>query len=125
MKFNTRIILPAILLGILQSPAYQCLAQADKAVLHVIILDEETQQPTPARVHVTNKNGSTAGLPPEAIGVMYGRDDYPEGYGCQPDSSCYVDGEFSLELKPGDYYLSLSKGIPGPGAYASSRSNES
>ncbi len=111
MKFNTRSILPAILLGILQSPSYQCLAQTEKSLLHVIILDKETQEPTPTRVHVTNRDGTTPGLPPEAIGVMYGRDDYPEGYGYQPDSSCYVNGEFSLLLEPGEYLLSLSKGM--------------
>lgn len=111
MKFNTRWILPAILLGILQSPAFQSFGQNDKALLHVVILDEKTQQPTPARIHVTRKDGSTAGLPPEAIGVMYGRNDHPEGYGYQPDSSCYVDGEFSLALEPGEYLLTLSKGV--------------
>lgn len=111
MKFNTRLILPAILLGIVQSPAYQCFGQAEKALLHVTILDEETQQPTPARVHVTKEDGSTAGLPPEAISVMYGRNDLPEGYGYQPDSSFYVDGEFSLALEPGDYFLTLSRGV--------------
>ena len=111
MKFYTRLIVLAILHSLLQSPAYQCLGQGKKALLHVIILDEETQQQTPARVHVTNKDGNTAGLPPEAIGVMYGRDDRPEGYGYQPDSSCYVDGEFSLALEPGDYFLTLSKGV--------------
>ncbi|MEE9463348.1 MAG: CehA/McbA family metallohydrolase [Bacteroidales bacterium] len=101
----------AILFSILQSPTNQCLGQAEKALLHVTILDKETQQPTPVRVHVTKEDGSTAGLPPEAISVMYGRNDRPEGYGYQPDSSCYVDGEFSLALEPGDYFLTLSKGV--------------
>jgi hypothetical protein len=94
-----------------QLPVIQCQAQVEKSILHVTILDEGTQQPTPVRVHVTNKEGTTAGLPPEAISVMYGRNDRPEGYGYQPDSSCYIDGEFSIELKPGDYHLSLSKGV--------------
>jgi hypothetical protein len=111
MKFNARLIMPAILLGILQSHAYQSFGQNEKALLHVIILDDETQQPTPARIHVTRRDGITAGLPPEAISVLYGRDDHPEGYGYQPDSSCYVDGGFSLVLKPGEYFLSLSKGV--------------
>jgi len=111
MKFNTGFFLPAILLGIMQAHAYQNHAQVNKTLLHVIILDEETEQPTPVRVHVTDKNGNTAGLPGEAIGVMYGRNDLPEGYGYQPDSSYYVNGEFSLVLEPGEYFLSLSKGV--------------
>ncbi len=111
MKFNNRLIVLAILISILQSPTNQCLGQAEKALLHVTILDKETQQPTPVRVHVTKEDGSTADLPAEAISVMYGRNDHPEGYGYQPDSSCYVDGEFSLTLEPGDYFLTLSKGV--------------
>ena len=111
MKFKTRLIVLAILFSILQSPTNHCLGQAEKALLHVTILNKETQEPTPVRVHVTKEDGSTAGLPPEAISVMYGRNDRPEGYGYQPDSSCYVDGEFSLALEPGDYFLTLSKGV--------------
>jgi len=111
MKFSNRLILLAILFGTCQSPANQCLGQEHKSLLHVIILDEETQASTPVRVHVTKADGITAGLPAEAIGVMYGRNDYPEGYGYQPDSSCYVDGEFSLILETGEYLLSLSKGV--------------
>ena len=93
------------------SPANQCLGQTKNTLLHVTILDEESQKPTPVRVHVTREEGSTVGLPPEAIGVMYGRNDRPEGYGYQPDSSFYVDGEFSLSLEPGKYFLTLSKGV--------------
>ena len=52
MKFNNRLIVLAILISILQSPTDQCLGQAKKALLHVTILDEETQQPIPVRVHV-------------------------------------------------------------------------
>ena len=111
MKFKTRLIVLAILFSILHSPTNHCLGQAEKALLHVTILNKETQEPTPVRVHVTKEDGSTAGLPPEAISVMYGRNDRPEGYGYQPDSSCYVDGEFSLALEPGDYFLTLSKGV--------------
>jgi len=111
MKFNTRLILAAILFVLLQSTSNPCQGQDKKALLHVIILDENTQKPTPARVHVTKKDGGTAGLPIEAIGVMYGRNDHPEGYEYQPDSSSYVDGEFTIELEPGDYLLSLSKGV--------------
>jgi hypothetical protein len=41
---------------------------------------------------------------------MYGRDDRAEGYSYQPDSSFYVDGKFEVELDPGTYSVSLSKG---------------
>ncbi len=111
MTPSTRFLLLLALSGMFQFPVNHCLGQTEKFILHVTILDEKTQKPTPVRVHVSNKDGTTAGLPPEAISVMYGRNDHPEGYGYQPDSSCYVDGEFSLELEPGEYYLSLSKGV--------------
>ena len=79
--------------------------------LHVSILDKETGQPTPVRVHIKDQDGYVAPLPPEAISVMYGRNDLPEGYGYQPDSSFYVDGTFTLELERGSYQISLSKGV--------------
>jgi hypothetical protein len=97
--------------AMIQCPANQCLAQTESHILHVTVLDQESLQPTPVRVRVTDEDGHVAGLPPEAIGVMYGRNDRPEGYGYQPDSSCYVDGEFSLSLAPGRYNLTLSKGV--------------
>ena len=111
MKFSNRLIVLAILFSTMQSPANQCLGQGKESILHVTILDEETHEPTPVRVHITKNDGSTAGLPPEAIPVMYGRNDQPEDYGYQPDSSCYVDREFSLAFEPGEYYLALSKGV--------------
>jgi hypothetical protein len=111
MTLLTRYMLLFFLTGFLPLSLGHCLGQAEKAVLHVTILDKETQAPTPVRIHVKKEDGSTAGLPPEAISVMYGRDDLPEGYGYQPDSSCYVDGAFSLALEPGDYFLTLSKGL--------------
>lgn len=94
MKFNTCLMVLLMLPCMLQSPANQSLAQANKALLQVVILDRETQEQTPVRVHLTMGNGTTAGLPPEAISVMYGRNDHPEGYGSLPDSSFYVDGEY-------------------------------
>ncbi len=80
-------------------------------MLHVSVLDKETGQPTPVRIYIRDQNGYVAPLPPEAIAVMYGRDDLPEGYGYQPDSSFYVDGTFTLELERGSYQISLSKGV--------------
>ena len=57
------------------------------SILHVSVLDKETGQATPVRVHIVNQDGHVAPLPPEAISIMYGRNDLPEGYGYQPDSS--------------------------------------
>lgn len=111
MESFARLIVTATLYCTVHALTGQCCCQSGPALLHVLVLDEGTQQPTPVRVRVTRENGHTAGLPPEAIGVMYGRDDLPEGYGYQPDSSCYVDGECSLALEPGNYYLTLSKGM--------------
>ena len=111
MRIIIHLLMPAMLACIVQLPANQCHAQTEDAILHVNILDEESHIITPARIHISSSDGKTAGLPPEAIGVMYGRNDRPEGYGYQPDSSFYVNGQFSLNLRPGDYTLTLSKGM--------------
>lgn len=42
---------------------------------------------------------------------MYGLWDHADGYGYQPDSSFYVNGNFHIELPAGAYTISLSKGI--------------
>lgn len=87
------------------------------------IVDEATGQPTAARVRVVDVAGETAvpsgalsisesalNAPPEAIAVLYGRDDRAEGYALQPDGSFYVDGVFTMNLAPGKYRLEVSKG---------------
>jgi hypothetical protein len=38
-------------------------AQSDKSVLHVKVLDEESGQATPVRVHIMGQNGYVAPLP--------------------------------------------------------------
>lgn len=50
-------------------------------------------------------------LPKNAIVVMYGLWDHADGYGFQPDSAFYVNGTFDLNLPPGEYSISISKGI--------------
>ena len=55
--------------------------------------------------------GNEAGLPSEVISIMYGRDDIPERYSYQPDSSFYVDGSFSIDLPTGKYQIEISKGV--------------
>jgi hypothetical protein len=42
---------------------------------------------------------------------MWGRQDRAEGYLLQSDGSFYVDGSFDVKLPPGDYTLTISKGI--------------
>ena len=82
---------------------------AQTSLLSVAIHDE-AGRPTPVRVRLTYSSGESAPLPQESISVMYGRNDKAERYAYQPDSSFYVDGNFAVELKPGTYSLSLSKG---------------
>ncbi|MCK5469274.1 MAG: hypothetical protein KAI99_12210, partial [Cyclobacteriaceae bacterium] len=60
---------------------------------------------------ITDVDGNATPLPNEVISVMYGRDDKPEMYGYQPDSSFYVDGSFSIDLEEGNYQITLSKGV--------------
>lgn len=83
--------------------------QNEKTGISVIITEQEN--PTPVRVKITDSQGHFAPLPDEVISIMYGRNDTPERYGYQPDSSFYVDGFFQLELIPGRYEISLSKGM--------------
>ncbi|MCG8308487.1 MAG: CehA/McbA family metallohydrolase [Cytophagales bacterium] len=84
--------------------------QSPGSSLSVTVLDGERNKPTPVRIRITDSNGHAAGLPAEVISIMYGRDDKPERYGYQPDSSFYADGFFHLELSPGTYHILLSKG---------------
>ena len=79
--------------------------------LEVVITDSLTGRPTPARVRLTQAGRVVNALPAEAVAVMYGLWDHADGYGFQPDSAFYADGRFRLDLPPGDYDLSLSKGL--------------
>jgi hypothetical protein len=78
--------------------------------LTVSILDEATAKPTPVRVQLTRNGHPVPKLPAEAVAVMYGLWDHEDGYAFQPDSSFYVSGRFQINLSPGTYQLSLSKG---------------
>ncbi|MCK5704785.1 MAG: CehA/McbA family metallohydrolase, partial [Cyclobacteriaceae bacterium] len=79
--------------------------------LKVKITDQNSDNPIPVRVKITDLDGNVTALPGEVISVMYGRDDRPERYSYQPDSSFYVDGMFSIDLEEGTYNLQLSKGV--------------
>ncbi len=99
----------------------------------IAIADAATGQPTAVRVRVTdaagqpvgapsspNLNvgaelrlaapGTVAGLPAEAIAVMYGQNDTAQGFAFQPDGAFYVKGTFTLPLPAGTFQLVVSKG---------------
>lgn len=78
--------------------------------LLVNIVDDESGQPTPVRVRLTRADRPVPMLPAQAVAVSYGLWDHADGYGFQPDSSFYVGGTLGLDLPPGKYQLTLSKG---------------
>ncbi|MCZ6674129.1 MAG: hypothetical protein O7C75_14460, partial [Verrucomicrobia bacterium] len=79
--------------------------------LVVKITDATTGEPTEARVRLININDKDAEIPAVGIGVMYGRFDRAEGYAFQSDGAFYVDGGFEIEVVPGNYRLTISKGF--------------
>jgi len=86
-------------------------SQKPSSSLKVKITEQNSNSVTPVRVKITDSNGNVTALPKEVISVMYGRDDRPERYSYQPDSSFYVDGMFSIDLEEGVYTIQLSKGV--------------
>ena len=86
-------------------------SQKQGSSLKVVITEQSTGKTTPVRVKITDSNGNVTALPREVISIMYGRDDRPERYSYQPDSSFYVDGMFSIDLGKGTYNIHLSKGV--------------
>ncbi len=92
--------------------------------LSVTIIDAGTGRPTPVRVALQDVRGnrpqapgavmvstSAIPIPGKAIPVMWGRQDRAEGYALQPDGAFYVDGSFEVNLAPGDYGLTVTKGF--------------
>lgn len=78
--------------------------------LQLIIKDSLSRELIPVRIRLTQDNKVVKQLPEAAIGVMYGHWDHADGFGYQPDSSFYIDGKVEMELPPGQYHLSVSKG---------------
>jgi hypothetical protein len=98
---------------------------ANDGTLEVTIVDAGTSEATPVRVRITDAAGvavsqpalgsiavpgEVLGVPPEAIAIMYGRNDSNDGFGTQPDGAFYVEGTFTVALPPGDYRIDVSKG---------------
>lgn len=108
LKMNS---LKCILVVLFFTLIYEGHCQNNSSLIKVTVTDQLTGNPTAVRVKITDSEGHVAGLPEEAISIMYGRDDKPERYGYQPDSTFYSNGHFSLDLHPGNYKVSLSKGF--------------
>lgn len=94
-----------------------------EATLKITVYDAVTGRPTPVRVRLEDTAGnrprvrgavgvseSAIPVPKQVVAVMWGRMDQAEGYLLQPDGSFYVDGAFEVELPPGTYTLTISKG---------------
>ena len=79
-------------------------------LLQIDIRDAKTGKPTPVRVRLTRSGKPVNRLPDETVAVSYGLWDHADGYAFQPDSSFYVAGQFRLQVPPGTYQLTLSKG---------------
>jgi len=78
--------------------------------LELQVIDAATNTLTPVRVSLRQNGRAIQRLPKAAVAVMYGLWDHADGYGYQPDSSFYVAGSLQVDLLPGTYQLTLSKG---------------
>jgi hypothetical protein len=100
-------------------------AAATDGTLRVTVVERGSSTPTPVRVRITDlagkpiskaplgalaMPGEALGVPPEALAIMWGRDDRADGYATQPDGAFYVDAPFEVKLPPGDYLIALTKG---------------
>lgn len=87
------------------------IAAEGSSKLVVEISDAATGLPTEARVRITHLNGKLAEVEEVGIGVMYGRNDKAEGFAFQPDGAFYVDGGFEMNIAPGSYRMTVTKGF--------------
>jgi hypothetical protein len=115
-----RLIVPVLLLGVLALSAQL----KGEATLSVRIIDDATGNPTPVRIRLQDSRGTrprvtgaaavsetAIPIPKQAVAVMWGWDDRAQGYALQPDGSFYVDGAFEVQVPPGEYILTVSKGF--------------
>jgi hypothetical protein len=92
--------------------------------LSIVVVDDATGQRTPVRVRLQDAAGAVAHaagalsvsdnampIPRQAIAVMWGQQDRAQGYALQPDGAFYADGSFDVDVPPGSYALTLSKGF--------------
>lgn len=95
-----------------------------EVVLSIVVIEAATGQRTPVRIGLQDAQGSrpratgalavsetAIPIPKQAIAVMWGQQDWPNGYALQPDGSFYVDGAFDALVPPGSYTLMVSKGF--------------
>jgi hypothetical protein len=80
------------------------------AHLTVAVVEAASGEATAVRVRLTAADGSPAAAPENAIAVQYGQNDTAQGFASQPDGAFYVEGPFEVDLPPGTWRLSISKG---------------
>ncbi|CAN5311614.1 hypothetical protein BH23BAC1_BH23BAC1_21890 [soil metagenome] len=112
-KFNLVHLLISGLFYLLFIHCFTVPAFAQKQVngqLLIQVIDSLTREPTPVRLRLMHKDKPVA-VPPEAsIAIMFGFWDNANGYAALLDGSFYINGNFQLEVLPGTYSLSISKG---------------
>ncbi len=76
----------------------------------VTVIDDETDQPTPARIRLTDSTGEPVAAPETALATMWGMNDVAQGFASLPNGAFYSNGTFDTDLPDGTYQLSISKG---------------
>lgn len=112
------------LVGLFAFAVIQLAQENRRATLKIRVIDAATGRPTPVRIRLEDGYGNrpqvrgavaisenTIPIPKRAVSVMWGQNDRAQGYALQPDGSFYVDGSFDVELPPGAYRLTVSKGL--------------
>lgn len=103
--------LPCLIISTLVLSAGNSYAQkTGPGRVHIIVKDADTKLNTAVRVRITHNGYVVNVVPRQAAAVMYGLWDHADGYGFQPDSSFYTEGNFEADLPAGNYHISLSKG---------------
>lgn len=80
------------------------------ARIAVSVSDYQTDKATAFRARLAGPTGMPVVPSEQSIAIMYGQWDVAGGYGQQPDGAFYANGSFELEVPPGDYLLTVSKG---------------
>jgi hypothetical protein len=104
--FVLSVILLLLILSFVEIPK-----QSEVTSVSIIVLDSISQKETPCRIKITKAGKPIRVVPNEAIGIMYGMWDHADQFAVQPDSSFYIAGHFKVELPPGTYEFTVSKGL--------------